>query len=398
VNERELRTKVAKRRQRSRGEKENDVSDSLWDYLVDMGFVGEALDTQDDLAVDYLLRQIDRMMDAMPDSARQGGFRPTGRDRGKVFAPQLSPRNLERAELFGDYLAMVAANTPEVRAFREAVLGGQMLNEEQAYAFLSSPVTRCCSLTFLSAWEVPPVGHTFAVDEKELEREDAWTRGFPISIDPPGITKTIRLSGDTKRYLPLLTFPSKEVRGGKRHAEHVTVAVGSVLDDLRRVSESLEEWYPWELADATWLVLTGQPPPVPPARGSYRIRRGSHYAYGQITITAMPWVPAETVFELYRKAQLHARGGVNQPIREKTIKLMRFIIDRVYLELGVYSLDLSEGERKSLGKRLVAEWNQTEWVQKNPKWAYGKGDTRTFWRDFNRALQTLANQKRNWQQ
>lgn len=357
----------------------------LWTAYEDIVTVAWA--TEEDEAVKDFLRIARSLLRV---SSERGGS--TGRNRDKVFTPQLAPRDLERGQLFEAYLAMVATNTPRVQTFRDKVLAGELLSEEEAYAFLTSPLTRCCSLNFLEAWKVPPVGHTFSIDKRELEREDAWTRGVSVSIDPPDITRTIRLRPDTKGYLPTLIFPSKEVPGKGRHAESVGVGVGSVLDDLRKLSEKLAKWYPWALADATWFVLTGEPPPVPPAKGAYRVsRRGSQYTYGRIVITAMPWVPPETVLELYRKVQLHALGGDNQPIREKTRKLMRFIIDSVYLENGVYPVGLSREERRKLGKRLVAEWDQTEWVRKIPKWAYGK-NTRRFWRDFTRALRVLANQ------
>lgn len=160
------------------------------------------------------------------------------------------------------------------------------------------------------------------------------------------------------------------------------------------------ERYPWELADATWFVLTGEVPAMPPARGQYKVKRGNHYAYGQITLTVMPWVPAKTVSELYRKVQRQALGGDNQPLKEKALNLVRFVMEHVY------PVGLSSEERRRLGQRLIDEWNQTEWVREQPqderpkdaqKWrrhrAYeGPGRTRQFWRDFSRQLQAVAYQ------
>lgn len=147
-------------------------------------------------------------------------------------------------------------------------------------------------------------------------------------------------------------------------------------------------------------MLTGEVPAVPPARGQYGIKRGDHYAYGQITLTVVPWVPAETVSELYRKVQRQALGGDNHPLQEKALKLVRFVMEHVY------PVGLSSEERRRLGQRLVEEWNQTEWVREQPqdersndtqtrlrRRAYeGHDKTRRFWRDFSRALRAVAYQ------
>jgi hypothetical protein len=58
---------------------------------------------------------------------------------------------------------------------------------------------------------------------------------------------------------------------------------------------------------------------------------------------------------------------------DKNLKLLRFVTDRID----------HRGQRPR-GKDLAIAWDV-----EYPEWAYG-GDTRTMWRDYNRALRQVA--------
>jgi hypothetical protein len=142
LNETELRAEVAKVR---------NVPDNTWDFMRGEGYVGEAVggfgEAEDD-PVGYLVRKFDRISDAAP--TRGGLRRPKGRtSEGERIPPQLTDYEIEKSELFSEYLAKLAASGSEVKGFRLKYLGDKLLAPRQAWALLTgrfvfiSSHTRC---------------------------------------------------------------------------------------------------------------------------------------------------------------------------------------------------------------------------------------------------------------
>ena len=73
-------------------------------------------------------------------------------------------------------------------------------------------------------------------------------------------------------------------------------------------------------------------------------------------------------------------GQDNRKLGNKSLKLLRFVTERIDPTSPV-----TEGEM------LVEEWNR-----ENPQWAYGKDDTRTFWRDYNRVRKAIMMPEYEW--
>ena len=108
------------------------------------------------------------------------------------------------------------------------------------------------------------------------------------------------------------------------------------------------------------------------------------------------WISADSVQDAYRgklwfsewQSKRYGSGRSsrwNRRVSDKNLKLLRFVTERID----------SRGHRPENGKALVAEWVR-EWdaqkeVEENPrKRASYKGDTRRFWRDYNRVLRLVA--------
>jgi hypothetical protein len=126
---------------------------------------------------------------------------------------------------------------------------------------------------------------------------------------------------------------------------------------------------------------------------------------GVVTLEIAPWVSAKTVDRAYRSAQRRILGRDNRLIGEKNLKLFRFVTERLEPtglfedgeprfpsgEEGMIEDELIRHgafEKKPTGRELVREWDAQPWVHDNGR-AY-HGDTRTFWRDYQKTNMRLA--------
>jgi hypothetical protein len=172
----------------------------------------------------------------------------------------------------------------------------------------------------------------------------------------------------------LLSFPDEE-DGTYR----VCVKSGSILGELRNLSDKLARGYPWWESETGWFVLTGATPWVAPvtlqARG---LGHDDLFERQFVTIKVEPWISEETIRRTYREAQIRLLQGDNRRIKQKQVRLFRFVSART----DPYGI--SREERANAAKALISEWDQ-----ENPSDAYGT-DTRRFWRDYDRSLLLIA--------
>jgi hypothetical protein len=302
------------------------------------------------------------------------------------------------------YLAMCAACDIDVYRFRERVLEGELLTEDQARELLKSPAAAFMETRRFKGWKIPIVGHT-AEAKIEIDVVPPGFRKYTatITVNPPGVTHkaempTLAGLAYAKEQRPeVLEFPDEEGRIAGREVWSI-----SLLGDLREVGEKLRKRYRWQPAQAVWFVLTGEIPAVP-ALTVIRSFPISMYHYDTlITVEASPWVSSKTVERAFRKAQIKTLGsGGGRRTGEKNLKLLRFVIERIehlgMFEEGKRPPGAPEGmaelelvaqypryRKMQNGKELVSEWNET-----NPQWSYGN-DTRRFWRDYNRIKKLVA--------
>jgi hypothetical protein len=402
MNEEELKRRTKKRR---------DVSEEAWTYLRDRGYVEEALELpfdDHDQPVEYIIKEVDALAAASPG----GGARRTQAIRSnrgpETVQVSLGASELARQGALEEYFAMCAACDFDVYRFRKKVLGEQLLSKDQAWDLLKSPAAALVETRFFESWGIPIVGHTAEVKSYESDLLP-WGRRHvaTLTIDPPGITREVSMSPlpagphQHERRPLVLKFPD----GESGVANHEVWSV-SLLGELREVGEKLHKRYRWHPAEAVWFVLTGETPAVPALTVTRYFPSSMHHHPDRdvlITIEASPWISSRSVARAFHEAQIKTLGsGAGSSAGEKNLTLLRFVIERTdplgMLEAGSRIPKTPEkGKPTELeliinlqyvkvpgGKELVKEWNEL-----NPQWSYG-GDTRRFWRDFNRIRKSVA--------
>jgi hypothetical protein len=349
-------------------------------------------------------------------SRRVGRMPPLGRGQKKEeVASHMSPLELERSAAFEEHLAKVVATDPKVRRFRLEVLNGRLLAPEDARVLLGSEAARFLRHGMFAKLGIPVLGHTSTLDDyrrEDVRVEDSGTdlvrHLATVSVEPPGITETVR----TLWPDPFvdLAFPTED-----GYVDDREVWRQSLLGWLQELSEKLAETYRWFPSQVTWFLLTGEVPAAPPVRMRYWWNASPYHREGVVDMEVSLWVSADTVRDAFYALQRRAlKEHDNRTIGEKNLKLLRFVTERMD-EAHLLEQDVSrnkaargislatalEGVSLPQGGKLVAEWDNQDWVQqkqqqenkKRPKkkkqrWVYN-GDTRRFWRDFRRAQRAV---------
>jgi len=340
---------------------------------------------------------------------RGGHKSPVGRTRNEERVPaQLGAYEIERSEIFSEYLAKLAAETKAVQRFRSRILDNRVLTPQQARALLRSPFAAHQPYEFFKVYRLPLVEHSWRAkgrsqDEKgpyslvEVSGPVGGERTLkdrrPIETGPWEVADNkhrVREFDDVAREVKgynVLPFPAED---GYTH--RALVRFNSVLDRLRKTAQQLLRDYPWFEADSVWFLLTGETPYVAPM--TWRAKHRGHvifdpypstgFGYQLVALTVEPWVPVETVQKVYRDLQRQLLGGDNRPVGDKNRSLFSFVTERVS------SVSLQPAEKRKLGKHLVTEWDQVcSQEEGRREWLY-RGDTRTFWRDYNLARRLIT--------
>ena len=362
MNEQKLRSEVAKRRKQLRRSEEKHVPDRTWEYLEEMGFVDEA-DAKED-PISYLVHQIDRIAAAAPASSARGASK-RARETRKDLTPQLGDYEKERARVFEEALAKVAVGDPRLQNYRTEILDGAVLTPERADRFIASPAAAHFPVTWFKELGIALVDHDATAETVERGHDDVGPyKVLEVSVRPSGIirrVKTRSFPGDSYTWLAV---------------GQISVHLLSPLGLLQGLSSWFARHYPWDESEAARFVLTDQIPVVPPLTSEVRIYgnfEGSPFSYGTVTLNVAPWMSAEALKNAFR--DLQRRYILGQDLRrlgDKTLKLLRFVTERI-----------DPTGPAPRGRELVARWNR-----ENPQWAYSR-DTRRFWRDYNRARQSV---------
>jgi len=229
-------------------------------------------------------------------------------------------RHVLRAAAFEEYLAKLAATERDVYRFRRWFLpDGETISLEEASTLIASPVAACLPATRVRPSVrslISPLDHNATSDEKQGEHEESPSAPVDLSADP----LNEQSSGEVAKQEQLL-FADKDYQ-----VLEVWVGRLSVLDELRRISARLARVYPWEEAEASRYILTGEPPRVPAVVGRLHVRRDRATTYGTITLTVQPWVPADVVYSFYRDMRQNAFAGSHQTISERKIAVFRFVM------------------------------------------------------------------------
>jgi hypothetical protein len=309
---------------------------------------------------------------------------------------QLKEEEIERSWAFSEYVARIAATESEVQRFRSRYLGGSTIHGQQGRALLASPVAAIWPAFGLRVTRFSVLDHTHHIIETGADDEGSYS--LMEAHDPAtGITRTFKdrrplpigawgVAGKAKDALSnredvreikgwqLLSFPHEE-----DGIHRVCVKPSSVLGELRKLTDSLVQRYPWWESETVWFVLTGTTPWVAPVSvGARGTGQAGIFERQFVTIKAEPWISEATILRTYREAQVRLLQGDNRPTKDKQTRLFRFVSSKT----DPYGLN--KKERTKIAKRLISEWDK-----ENPDDAYGS-DTRRFWRDYDRAVLQIA--------
>jgi len=279
----------------------------------------------------------------------------------------LAERDVQRCDAVSEYWARDAARQPDVRRFRKEILSGLLLTPAEARRFLTSPAALMFDADHLRGEGVDPARH-----DAMIVVEEATYRGpyrAVVEVLGPGVSLEFGRAA-SKSYLwdgeRPLSPEELRVRVDDGRVVSVRPWLGSVVYDLRRVSETLERRrYPWREGDAAWFVLTGQTPIVMVVGHKLDWQIGSLGNRAVIKLEIEPWISVERVAYLYSVLQRRVLGGHNRPMSERRITLFRFITERT-----------SDDGELPKWRALMDDWNRLH----GKRWKYE--NVRNFSRDY----------------
>ena len=281
--------------------------------------------------------------------------------RVRLPGPDLDAYQQGRAEAFAAFAAREAARHPDVRAFRRDVLDDRLLTRQEVDDFVQSIVLSLASLEQCKAWGIPPGGHT------ERRTGGGYGEGsLEYHIDPPGTTIRLDVPGGFDLIdPPTLAYPVERETGDAP----IWTYPGSVLDTLRVLCEELARSFGWEIPAVVRFVLTGERPPCEPVRSSATVTMmGSHRRVG-ITLQLDAWLSDDEVTRAYREARDELGVPKNVPVKERTLRLFRFVTERT-----------DDAGRRPSWRELCDEWNRAEPDAQSRYVSY-------FERDYERGMQ-----------
>jgi len=395
----DLRAIVAERLGRER------MSDFVWDILVYKGHVKDALDIgegdsgevgiADLVEIARALRSYEELMEGV-QPRKEGSDEPDKREvRGAPIVFEGGALELARARSLGVYLSLRGSLHPLVRRFREEVLGGRSLTDQEVRAFVESPANSRLSPERLKDEDVPIVGHSarFLDHGVVLEGEDDRFVEFDyVYVDPPGDVLVALLP--TSVYyddLEKVRLPTGRERTEAEEScgpgvvvsshTHVPIYPGSVLDGLARVSSTLSQDLSaaWDRAQAAWFILTDETVLPAVVSGWYVSATGEHLTHGTVTLEVEPWVPAEIVRRCYRDLQAQVLGQKPRAPEERNIAIFEFVASE--LKASMVRMEDSTKLGKGLSwSKLMMRWNKAN--ASRSSWTYRHASK--FRRDYRR--------------
>jgi len=333
--------------------------EALWRHLKHVGRVNEVLvspDFYEDL-VSYAREANELQLDTLQESGYAGvapGPEP-GQPLKQPAITELGDYEREHALAQSAYVARWAAKMDDVRDFREGVMGGELLTQEEADRLVTSPAAAILTPGHFINHGIPLRDHGAEVVDERCWKED-WseegTRHYSatVRVSPPSVEITVRqrCAPDARevpsraQIMPYVdsdgNSPVTQVLSSRtrldgsymyREVPGVRVVPLSLLGTLREVGKQLARRYPWLEAEAVRFVLTGEPPWIPPLTS--QSVRGGFRDYGAdpaIIITAAAYTSAETVRRLFLQMQ-HQVGGRAQQERAKGAAVLGFVLQQV---------------------------------------------------------------------
>ncbi len=280
---------------------------------------------------------------------REAVSREDDREEGKLEpAWFVGPVTTAMVQAMSELFAGWAHQYPKVIEFRDKVLPGRFLTEDEVHTLITSYATRVLHLGTFAHWEIPIVGHHAEIlDAPSTEQFNPIDDWVTLRIDPPGITKTVRYAypreGDSHTrcetqngsVIPIITELPIELHGGPSW-----LWPGSAVHHLYKLSEELANAFDWPVSTedslrqlgndaAVWFILTGKTPEVRPIEAKWETKQGK-YAPPQwrIRLTIPPWLPEREVLRAYRLLRRQIPGGKKLPKTDTTLEVFRFVSEQ----------------------------------------------------------------------
>jgi hypothetical protein len=379
----------------SRALKWDAVPDPIWDDAVEDGWVKDVLEGS--VERDEFLKTIRQWMERYKrmrawEEGREAERRSKlDEELPELIAPRLGDRETQRAEVVEEYVAKVAACERSVFAFRKRFLGGMSLSNTQADALITSPAAAYLPFQYFTPFGkslIPLLGHSATLRTDTPKGDEGDSYSLDIFVHPPGKTFSLEVQR-TERLLYI---------DEEGQIEETLVEDHSVLEGLRRLSNYLAAEYPWQEAQATWFVLTGEPPALPAATG--RVSRGSAAPYAEITMTVQPWVPADTVRKFYGQLQERVLTSRPRALSERNLAVFRFIVEQQEVKPhsdNALASELTRRHPKLMRLKqpswrvMLKRWNRH--LPAGHKWHYQY--VQNFQRDFKRAAKAILSPHAN---
>jgi hypothetical protein len=307
----------------------------------------------------------------------------------QYFEVELSEYEKERQRAFAEIVAREANEDQEVLNFRRDYLGGNVLTSDQAYSLLKSPAARYFVTDLFLSLRIPAAEHSAEIVGRYEQVSDSPNdidHRVTVMVDTPGTTTKVRYaraespvtdedqtgarhrvpqdSRGARMKSPNEVLLCYRARDGVREVAHVWP--GSVLDELRRRSSMLARRHGWKDEDAVWFFLTGEAPKLNPLTVNVRFTAGNPPT---TTLTAAPWVSAETIKKNYQKVQGQVLVKGNHALSLRSIAVLRFV-----------EKDIRERSKRLPWRELLDRWNQ-----EHPDWRYKdyRGLRQTYYRTLN---------------
>jgi hypothetical protein len=305
-----------------------------------------------------------------------GVFRVT-----KTITPEVSEADRQRARFRAEYFATHAAAITTVQAFRRAVLALALLHAqfsaaatnatalgvvsgEEDYATVSPDMARAFlhspALALLEVEEIADLGIS-VIDVLE----DSSLMDF--AHDGETVRFTLRIAPHHREPIePSFTVPASSIVPTHPRSDLASTPLrrGSVLDELHWLGQRLSEQFPWDPRDATWFVLTGEPPMRPLVELTCDVTESEDPPYSQarISLSVDATLSPDEVANHYARVRDQLLGGVGiRRAEARTLEVFRFVTARRVHHPG------------STWGDLVRQWDQTA----PEEWGFG-GDEKAF--------------------
>ena len=304
---------------------------------------------------------------------------PISRSHVPTSKRLLTDHETQRSRVLSRHTSRQAEYCEGVRLFRTQYLGGKLLTYSEAVSFMRSPANAYLTAEEMQAHGIPFIGHSAEVVGRDCslqtvprrflgEHKSRFHFEVTLLVTPPGTTIRVQFrSGESSFYCGLrsclldnLSFTPD--RGNPGSVESVEVWSGSVLDELRLISEYLSERHYWYDQTIPGFVLSGIRPLLAPIQFRHD---ASTYFHDTVKIEVPIWVTGETVkqhFSLMQRTLLKRR---HRSISDRILELFQFVQER------------GEPLKNARGAwdKLWLEWNSS-----HPEKQYGT--VRQFRRDY----------------